>query len=325
MEITRKEDVETIDYENYDEIDVVTVEDPQFNPCESATLEIEEAAAKAMKQANTWIGATLMPPEPAASATIVSSNAEIDDSIMKPIPPKSAASATIVSSNDEIDDSNMKPRSIPLIAFQSLIGEEGTQLWSAPKRSKEIEWDDELQAAQELATRGYASRLLEILKKENEPEQAANTTARPTIVSGYQPEPVGTPRLPPMPIGVPIYNSFRQNAIQISAINQGIGNQVYQDHRLERNPKPIDLSLNQGGASFTTTARMETETISTNSYNRPIISDVKRAFNSATNPIFGDKSAEIGQHKINTERQHIWINQNPRSLFAATTTRNKSV
>ncbi|KAJ8669547.1 hypothetical protein QAD02_000806 [Eretmocerus hayati] len=270
----------------------VTVEDPQPNPCESAALEIEEAAAEAIKQANTWAGAI-------------------------PRPPKSAVSATIVSADVESNDSSTK-------RLESLIGKEGTQLRSAPRRSKKIEWNNELQAAEELAKRGYASQLLEILKKNSEPNHAANTTT--TIVSGYQPEPVGTPRLPPM-IGVPIRTFLHQAAIPISTRDQGMDIQVYEDHHFgnQADSMPVDLSLNQGGASFTTTAKMGTETITTNSYNRPVISGVKRAFKSATNPIFVNKFAEFDQLRNSTEEQHIWINQNPRSLFTATTRNKKCV
>ncbi|KAJ8677426.1 hypothetical protein QAD02_013213 [Eretmocerus hayati] len=274
LEVTGKEDNETLNNENYDEIDVVAVDDPHSNPRESSNLEIEEAAAKAIEhsnqcelaifeikeaaakvieQANTWAGAVQIPSKPSAPATI---------------------------------------------------------LRSATRRFEEKEWTYELQAAEELAERGYASQLSGILKHKNNQEQAAGSTAKSTAASRYQPKPVGTPRLRPIPIGVPIRTFLRQPMMPFSTMGQV-------------DCEPWKLSMNQGGASCTITAKINANTNSTNSYNRPITSGIKRSFNPAMNPIFKNKFTEFDQRRNNTEEQHIWINQNSRSLFTATTTRNK--
>ncbi|KAJ8677702.1 hypothetical protein QAD02_013489 [Eretmocerus hayati] len=130
--------------------------------------------------------------------------------------------------------------------------EELTRCNSAPTQFNTKDWDRELTAPEEPAQRGCASQLLRLLKEKLQQEEFNDKgSGKANVINQYHPEPIGTPRIPPMPKGVPIVTFKRTPRIQMNTIRKiedspsttGFNDQYY-----------ITIDLNTAGAQATVTS-----------------------------------------------------------------------
>ncbi|KAJ8685639.1 hypothetical protein QAD02_021432 [Eretmocerus hayati] len=284
-----------------DDVDVVTIDDQISNPCELANLEIGEAAARVIKQANTWATGVEVPLGPTASTAAVDNSTETGSS------------------------------SGSIVQRLSLIGDKEEHLRSAPGRVGDDELDKELEAGKELAQRGYASKILDLLKQKCEQEEAAKTATqlgcsdnRPIITTQYRPEPIGTPRVPPIPLGVPLHTFRSQQKVPATMTNQGVNNSSAGDYNFN-NPvdrQPLDLSFKKLGTSLTSTAGMYANTNLVNIYDKLVstydIDRPNRSHDSAMNPSPVKEFIEEPNRRGVIDELQIWMDQGSRSLFTST-------
>ncbi|KAJ8686185.1 hypothetical protein QAD02_021979 [Eretmocerus hayati] len=145
---------------------------------------------------------------------------------------------------------------------------------SAPRKFDIGDWQNEQNAAKELAQQGLANKLLLLLREKSQQDQEAANLARE-----YIPAPIGTPQLPPMPMGVPIRTYLSSTHMQVPEAAM-----IIDQH------EPLDLTAHQTDSIVKTTARMGPARTATSTYTGPIsATGLKRRYDDVSNEPSGDQ------------------------------------
>ncbi|KAJ8676993.1 hypothetical protein QAD02_012780 [Eretmocerus hayati] len=228
-----------------DEIDVVTIDNPYIDPCVQAALAIEGTTTQAINEACTWLIAAPPTTTSEQSASGILATTKTFLSAPPTTTPESSASGVSTTTKTFLYESKESTSSAE------------TQVGKSSNSSTNF-WGKEWAAVEELAKHGLANQLLTLLKKKLQAdEEAAAERTKRTILNPerqYEPEPIGTPRIPPMPLGVPLYTFLRPDQQEPLPLNYQLN---IHDAPMILNPVPTNTIV-------TTTANANQNITTTN-------------------------------------------------------------